>query len=252
ADDGLGLCASGLGKQADGRSQPDALAVVFGGKDARVGLAVRCQFPSFAAVAVEAVYPGMIKLAAESLADDDEGRIAKVRVARNVADYPAPCHLRDAPLGEPQKAYIQLVEIVFADVPFREQALLVGLDKPLLFFRADSRKGVIGWIAEYDKDGLVALHEFRRVALVLQLWNDLLLGSLGRIPAGERIGEVHANALVKFLRERRAHRLQQKSELKVRDDKGGGQKLESEDALHRGGLHVLGGERVPARRGRED
>src|SRR5437773_940208 len=55
------------------------------------------------------------------------------------------------------------------------------------------------------------------------------LGPLGGFPAGERIGEVHAYALVKLLRERRADRLQQQSELKVRNDKRGGQKLESKD-----------------------
>src|ERR1039458_680605 len=69
SDEGLRLRGSGLGKQADRSTKPDALAVVFGGKDARVRLAVRRKLERLPAVSVEAVYPGIVKLSAEPLAN---------------------------------------------------------------------------------------------------------------------------------------------------------------------------------------
>ncbi len=230
----------------DGRTDADALAVVTGGENGRVGLAVGGEFARLAAVAVHAVEPEAVELRQESLPHDHERRVAQVREVGDEGDDALAGHLGDAAFGQSEETDVEVVEVELPDAPTavggrRVQALFVRFDEAQFLVGADAGEGVVRRVAENDEDPLVAFDVFGGVAFGLQFRDgELLLGPFGRFPAREGVGEIDADALgfVALRGERRAQVVEHEAELQVRDDERGGQDFKAEDALRGGLLHV--------------
>ena len=235
-----------LDQQGHGGSLADAFLVVGRGKSAGVGQPVGRGFAGFAAVAVEVVNPDTVEIIRQMLAHDDERRFAHIRRIADVANHAAPAALGDAPLGEPEKAHIQVIEVELLDAPLFNQPLLVRRDQVLLFAQRHAAKGVIRRVAQNHDDFLRLLDLIGRVALLLEFGEGQhrVFRLFGRLPAGQRVGQVDACALVVL--QRRAELAQQQADLQMRHHVGRGQQLKAEQARGGGLLQLVRGQRVGA------
>ena len=79
-----------------------------------------------------------------------------------------------------------------------------------LFVHRHPREAVVGRVAENHENGRFLFHPLRAVALFLQFWKGERLVRFG-LPAGERVGEKDARALV--IGQRRAESVQGEADL---------------------------------------
>src|SRR3989440_2786734 len=123
----------------------------------------------------------------------------------------------------------------------------VSVRQTTLFLNRNSGKTVVRRVADDDEDRRLLFDVRGSVAFLFERVEgerQLLLRLARRLPTRERVRQIDADALA--LRKRTAFRLQQQTQLQVRDDERRGQYLEAEHAPQRSTPEIAGPERLPA------
>ena len=105
----------------------------------------------------------------------------------------------------------------------------VGVRQFSFLVHRHAGKTVVGRIAQDHENRLIPLDPLGAVALFLQFGKWQRLGRLW-LPAGERVGEEDAGALIPVVRQRRVERLHGQPDLQMGDDERRGHDLEAEYA----------------------
>ncbi len=150
-------------------------------------------------------------------------------VVGDVTNHALAAALDNLALGQAEKADVQVVQTL----ALRSGGGLggaVGVGQVALLGYGQPGKAVVGWVAQHHQDLAVLLDGVGSVALGFQVGQEqVLLGLVGRAPAGQGVGQVNAGPLGRS--QRCAQRLQQQPQLQVGDDKGRGHDFKTKDPL---------------------
>ena len=144
---------------------------------------------------------------------------------------PWPDFFHDAALGHAEEAHVQVIEALALG---RRGSFCrpVGVAQFSLLLHRHAREAIIGGIAEDDEDGRFLLYLVGGFPLLLEFGKEeMLLGLLGRFPAGKGISEIDSDAFFFCVVQRQTEALEEQASLKVCDNEWSGQEFEAEDAF---------------------
>ncbi len=239
-----GIVVLGFSDQQCNRgSDLNSLRVEIGGKHAGIGQAFGRELAGFVLVAVQAIDPDPVELLQVPFPHSGERQAVQPGIIRDEANRPAPAVLDDVPLRHPVKPHVQIVQTLTLRRR-RATGLAVGAGQLLLLVHRHPGETVVGRIAENHQNPPLLLHHPRRAVLghqfreiERQLRHALFAVLVRRLPAGQRVGQIHAQpfrlAGGRVQLQRRAPLVQQQAELQMRHHIRRRQQLEAEYPVQR-------------------